>query len=64
MADKTKYIYGNQFAQKLPGSPNNPLLPNQGNYYFRTITGYKVDSNGKPIEGTARTDLYLSLIHI
>jgi hypothetical protein len=58
MSDKTKYIYGEQFAQKLPGSPDNPLLPNQGNYYFRTITGYKVDSNGKPIEGTARTDLY------
>ncbi len=50
MADKIKYIYGNQFAQKLPGSNQN--------YYFRTITGYKVDSNGKPIEGTARTDLY------
>ncbi len=50
MADKTKYIYGNQFAQKLPGSNQN--------FYFRTITGYKVDNNGKPIEGTARTDLY------
>ena len=45
-----KYIYGEQFAQKLPGSDQN--------FYFRTITGYKVDSNGKPIEGTARTDLY------
>ena len=58
MSDKVKYIYGKQFAQKLPGSPNNPLLPNQGNYYFRTATSYKVDSNGKPIEGTARTNLY------
>ena len=50
MANKRKYIYGEQFAQKLPGSDQN--------FYFRTITGYKVDSNGKPIEGTARTDLY------
>jgi hypothetical protein len=50
MADKVKYIYGEQFAQKLSGSNQN--------FYFRTITGYKVDSNGKPIEGTARTDLY------
>jgi hypothetical protein len=58
MADKVKYIWGEQFAQKLPGSPNNPLLPNLGNYYFRTATRYKVDSNGKPIEGSATTFLY------
>lgn len=58
MADKIKYIYGEQFAQKLPGSPNNPLLQNQGNYYFRTVTSYKVDSNGKPIEGSAKTFLF------
>lgn len=45
-----KYIYGEQFAQKLPGSNQN--------FYFRTITGYEVDNNGNPIEGTARTDLY------
>jgi hypothetical protein len=58
MANKRKYIYGKQFAQKLPGSPNNPLLPNQGNYYFRTVTTYEVDNNGNPIQGTAGTNLY------
>jgi len=50
MADKTKFIYGNQFAQKLPGSNQN--------FYFRTATSYKIDGNGKPIEGSARTLLY------
>jgi hypothetical protein len=50
MADKYKFIYGEQFAQKLPGSDQN--------FYFRTATEYKVDGNGKPIEGSARTLLY------
>lgn len=50
MADKRKYIYGEQFAQKLPGSNQN--------FYFRTVTVYEVDGNGKPIEGTASTGLY------
>ena len=45
-----KYIYGEQFAQKLPGSNQN--------YYFRTVTTYEVDNNGNPIEGTAGTNLY------
>ena len=50
MANKRKYIYGEQFAQKLPGSNQN--------YYFRTVTTYEVDNNGNPIEGTAGTNLY------
>jgi hypothetical protein len=50
MADKVKYIYGEQFAQKLPGSNQN--------FYFRTVTSYEVDGNGKPIEGSAQTNLY------
>jgi hypothetical protein len=50
MSDKVKYIYGEQFAQKLPGSDQN--------FYFRTATEYKVDGNGKPIEGSAKTVLY------
>lgn len=45
-----KYIYGEQFAQKLPGSNQN--------FYFRTVTTYEVDNNGNPIEGTAGTNLY------
>ena len=45
-----RYIYGEQFAQKLPGSNQD--------FYFRTVTGYLVDNNGKPIKGSARTDLY------
>jgi len=50
MANKKKYIYGGQFAQTLYGDDQN--------FYFRTVTTYEVDNNGKPIEGTARTDLY------
>lgn len=50
MANKRKYIYGEQFAQKLPGSNQN--------YYFRTVTTYEVDNNGNPIQGTAGTNLY------
>ena len=45
-----KYIYGTQFAQKLPGSNQN--------FYFRTVTAYEVDNSGNPIEGTGRTNLY------
>lgn len=44
-----KYIYSNQVANKLPGSNQN--------YYFRTVTEYDVDSNGKPT-GEARTMLF------
>ena len=50
MADKKKYIYGEQFANKLPGDDQN--------YYFRTVTIYDVDNNGKPIEGSAETALF------
>ena len=50
MANKRKFIYGEQFANTLPGSNQN--------YYFRTVTVYDVDDNGKPIEGSAATGLY------
>ena len=50
MAGKKKYIYGEQFANKLPGDDQN--------YYFRTVTLYDVDNNGKPIEGSAETALF------
>lgn len=52
MANKRKYIYGEQFAQTLPGSNQN--------FYFRTVTTYEVDNNGNPIPGTAGTNLYYS----
>lgn len=42
-------MYGNQVANKLPGSNQN--------YYFRTITIYDVDANGKPT-GSTLTGVY------
>lgn len=50
MAEKIKYIYGEPFSSTLRGSNQK--------FYFRTLTRYYVDSNGKPIEGKATTFLY------
>ena len=45
----SKIMYSNQVANKLPGSNQN--------YYFRTVTVYDVDQNGKPT-GEANTVVY------
>ena len=49
MANTFKYIYGNSVANKLPGSDRN--------YFFRTVTRYEVDANGKPT-GKSTSQLY------
>lgn len=53
MANKIKYIYSNQVANKLPGSNQN--------YYFRTVTGYYIDNNGNPT-GEAVTGVFYTAI--
>jgi len=49
MANTFKYIYGISVANKLPGSDRN--------YFFRTVTRYEVDANGKPT-GKSTSQLY------
>lgn len=49
-----KYIYSEPYANKLPGSDKN--------YNFRTITGYDVDANNKPIPGSQIIGVYYAPI--
>lgn len=49
MANKTKYMYGDQYKATLPGSDQE--------FYFRNLTEYVVDENNVPT-GESKTTVY------
>ena len=51
MADKTQYLYSEPYTVTLPGGEKKS---------YRTVTEYKIDNNGRPVDGGSKTTVYTS----